>query len=68
MVKYKLTDAERATALKNEITWAVEYVYRVAESLDLNRPEMAKRDLDGLMDIVDSIKHLTEAKEVVINE
>ena len=29
---------------------------------------MAKRDLDGLMDIVDSIKHLTEAKEVVINE
>jgi len=72
----KLTDSERATALRNNINWAIEYVCRIDDSiqkqkyyldfkaLSFTHLPLANRDLKGLMEIIDSIKELTEDDEV----
>ena len=73
----KLTDSERATALRSHINWAIEYNYRIdnsiqkqmdyLESKDLSFKHLptATRDLKSLMDIIYSIKELTEEEELV---
>ena len=72
----KLTDSERATALRNNINWAIEYTCRIDDSIQKQMDYLeskalsyrhlptANRDLKGLMEIIDSIKELTEDDEV----
>jgi hypothetical protein len=72
----KLTDSERATALRNNINWAIEYSCRIDDSiqkqmdyleskaLSFRHLPIANRDLKSLMEIIDSIKELTEDDEV----
>ena len=72
----KLTDSERATALRSHINWAIEYNYRIdnsiqkqmdyleSKALSFRHLPMANRDLKALMEIIDSIKELTEDDEV----
>tara|TARA_B110000908_G_scaffold19572_1_gene22011 strand:+ start:243 stop:479 length:237 start_codon:yes stop_codon:yes gene_type:complete len=72
----KLTDSERATALRNNINWAIEYNYRVDNSIskqmdyldskDLSFRHLptATRDLNNLMDQLNYIKELIENDEV----
>jgi len=71
-----LTKEETANALRNNINWAIEYICRVDDSiqkqmdyleskaLSFRHLPMANRDLKGLMEIIDSIKELTEDDEV----
>ena len=72
----KLSDSERATALRNNINWAIEYACRIDDSiqkqmdyleskaLSYSHLPTANRDLKSLMEIIDSIKELTEDDEV----
>jgi len=72
----KLTDSERATALRNNINWAIEYTCRIDDSiqkqmdyleskaLSFRHLPMANRDLKALMEIIDYIKELTEEDKV----
>ena len=74
-----LTQEERATALRNNINWAIEYSCRIDDSIQKQMDyleskawqgmsygsmPMANRDLKSLMEIIDSIKELTEDDEV----
>ena len=72
----KLTGSEKATALRNTINWAIEYNYRVDNSiskqmdyldskdLSFRHLPIATRDLNSLMDQLNYIKELIENDEV----
>ena len=72
----KLTDSERATALRNNINWAIEYSCRIDDSIQKQMDHLefkalsfkplpiANRDVKALMEILDTIKELTEDDEV----
>jgi len=72
----KLTDSERATALRNNINWAIEYSGRIddsiqkqmdyleSKSLSFRHLPIAIRDLKSLMEIIDSIDELIENDEL----
>jgi hypothetical protein len=59
-----LTESEKATALRNSIVWAIEYTYRIEDSIQHDFLSMASRDVAQLRSIVDDIRELIKLDEV----